>query len=147
MNVAIVGSRDYTRLDIVERIVFGIAAKYPDAWIVSGGARGVDQAAERAAQEGGLRVKSYRPFESPRSGEYGISIWLSHDDGDPFGSVHERFDSYGKAAFFRNELIVNDADVVVAFWDGKSRGTKHDIELARAAGKRLFIYNSEGKLA
>ena len=41
------------------------------------------------------------------------------------------WDKYGKAAgFIRNEQMAQNADALVVFWDGKSRGTKNMIELA-----------------
>ena len=47
---------------------------------------------------------------------------------------------HGKSAgFVRNELIVSDADIVFAFWDGKSKGTAHDIQLAKKQNKELHI--------
>jgi len=47
---------------------------------------------------------------------------------------------YGKSAGIRrNELIVNDADVVFAFWDGKSKGTAHNIKLAQKQNKEIHI--------
>ena len=48
MKIAIVGSRDFANLNLVKNIVKQIKEKYPDAIIVSGGARGVDQTAEQA---------------------------------------------------------------------------------------------------
>ena len=51
------------------------------------------------------------------------------------------WDKYGKSAgFIRNKLIINEADMVVAFWDGKSKGTKNSIDLAINAGKPVDIY-------
>ena len=35
------------------------------------------------------------------------------------------------ATFVRNRLIVDMADVVVAFWNGSSRGTKYTIDYAK----------------
>jgi len=40
----------------------------------------------------------------------------------------------------RNGFIVAHADFVVAFWDGKSRGTKNAIDRAKRLGKRLYIF-------
>jgi hypothetical protein len=56
--------------------------------------------------------------------------------------VHEAdWDKHGRAAGpIRNELIVRDCDEVIAFWDGKSRGTKSTINLAHKAGKPVHIY-------
>ena len=42
------------------------------------------------------------------------------------------WDKYGKAAGYkRNEEMARNADALIAFWDGKSRGTKHMIDLAK----------------
>ena len=41
------------------------------------------------------------------------------------------WDSFGKSAgYIRNEQMAQNADALVAFWDGQSRGTKHMIDLA-----------------
>jgi predicted Rossmann fold nucleotide-binding protein DprA/Smf involved in DNA uptake len=115
MHIAIVGSRDYPDLAQVTRYVAAIARKYPDAVIVSGGARGVDQAAESAAIDLGLET-----------------------------IIHPAdWDTHGKSAGFkRNALIVRDAEVVVAFQKNGSRGTQHSIDLARAQGKPVYVYSA-----
>ena len=45
----------------------------------------------------------------------------------------------------RNELIIKDADIVVAMWDGVSKGTKNSISLAVQQKKRLIVdmYNEK----
>jgi len=82
--------------------------------IVSGGAKGADTLAERYARENGLPMETIRPE------------WGKH----------------GRAAgVIRNREIVNAADIVVAFWDGTSRGTKSSIDFAKKKrGKRLKLY-------
>ena len=41
------------------------------------------------------------------------------------------WDVYGKrAGYIRNEEMAKNADALIAFWDGKSKGTKHMIDLA-----------------
>lgn len=43
------------------------------------------------------------------------------------------YEKYGKAApLKRNIIIIENADIVLAFWDGKSRGTKFVIDECRA---------------
>lgn len=82
--------------------------------IVSGGARGADAIGKALA--GHLRLK-YTEF---------LPDWAK----------------YGRSAGFkRNALIINHADVVLAFWDGKSRGTKNSIDIAQAQGKKVIIYD------
>lgn len=111
MKIAIVGSRNFKRLDKVVRFVSHLEK---DVIVVSGGARGVDQAAERAARQHGLQTLIIRPD----------------------------WDKYGKSAGFRrNHTIVEQADELVAFWDGKSKGAKHSIDLARKKGIPVLVIN------
>lgn len=42
------------------------------------------------------------------------------------------WDKHGKSAGYkRNEEMARNADALIAFWDGKSKGTKHMIDIAR----------------
>ena len=83
----------------------------PDA-IVSGGAKGADTYAREFAEKKGIRLIEHLP-------DYG---------------------KYGKAApLVRNRLIIDDCDKVLAFWDGKSKGTKYAIDYAESKGKPIKI--------
>jgi predicted Rossmann fold nucleotide-binding protein DprA/Smf involved in DNA uptake len=109
MKIAIVGSRDFHDPQAVTDFVASLPS---DAVIVSGGARGVDTWAERAALARGLSVEVHKA----------------------------NWDAYGKrAGFVRNFLIVKSADRVVAFWDGRSKGTAHSIRVAREIGKDVQV--------
>jgi hypothetical protein len=113
LTVAIVGSRKYPNLPLVRDFVRMLP---PQVDIISGGAKGVDQTAEFAAREYGK----------------GVTVFAAE------------WDRYGKAAgFIRNQDIVDCADVVVAFWDGKSRGTQHSIALAQKAGTPHYVFPAE----
>lgn len=108
MRVAVVGPRGYGKMELVRQYVRGLPA---DTVVVSGGTLGVDDTAVSEAKLCGLATTVYLPE------------WAK----------------YGKSAGFkRNVLIVNDADVVVAFWDGRSKGTKHSMDLAVSLGKPLI---------
>jgi len=49
-----------------------------------------------------------------------------------------------KAGFVRNEQMLNvGPDLVIAFWDGESRGTKHMIDGARKRKLRLLVIDGE----
>lgn len=109
MKVAIVGSRGFWDLDLVGEYVNGLP---PGDSVVSGGARGVDVAAERAATLDGRDVLSF-PANWALLGK--------------------------RAGFVRNVQIVDACDRLVAFWDGQSRGTKHSIDLAKRAGKPVLV--------
>lgn len=150
MRVAIIGSRDYADLPRVRRFVAALARKYPGAIVVSGGARGVDETAEEAAQENGLGVISYRPIELPESPDlekpdfrYTVQVVTERIGDYRLGESRLSppvFRTFAACAMFRNAWIVEDADQVVAFWDGKSRGTQAGIDNAKAAGKEPWIY-------
>jgi predicted Rossmann fold nucleotide-binding protein DprA/Smf involved in DNA uptake len=113
MKIAIVGSRDYPHLDRVQNFV---AALKKDCIIVSGGARGVDSTAEKAAKENGLEFILFLPD----------------------------WDKNGKSAgFLRNIQIIEEADIIVAFWDGVSHGTLHSITEAVKRNKTVRIYGAQ----
>jgi len=95
MRVAIVGSRDFVPLKQVEKYVQTLKA---EDTIITGGARGVDKAAEKAGKKRGLNVRVFCPD----------------------------WERYGRAAgMLRNSDVVNNCDRLAAFWDGASTGT-HD---------------------
>lgn len=108
-RVAIVGSRGFKDLDRVRAYVGFLL---PQDTVVSGGARGVDSTAEEEARRRGIKVTIFLPD------------WKAHGK---------------RAGFLRNQDIVNEADRVVAFWDGTSRGTANTIELARRADKPVEV--------
>lgn len=84
--------------------------------IVSGGARGVDRTAALAASSRGLQVTEIRP--DWRLGK--------------------------RAALIRNEQIVAYCDGLVAFWDGRSRGTAFTISLAKKHRKLREVFRISG---
>lgn len=81
--------------------------------IVSGGARGVDESARAYALACGLPLTELLP-------DYG---------------------QYGRSAPLRRNLeIVRRADLVLAFWDGSSRGTKFVIDACRRLGVPVRVF-------
>ena len=106
MKLAIFGSRTLVTIDLSEYIPDGVNE------IVSGGARGIDQAARAFAHEHGLLLTEFLP-------EYA---------------------RYGRAApLKRNQSIADYADEGIAFWDGKSRGTADTIRRFERLGKRMTV--------
>lgn len=100
-RVAIVGSREFSSELLVRAYVRALPKTY---MVVSGGARGVDSWAVDEARKRGLQTCVY-PADWNR---------------------------YGKpAGMIRNRTIVDNCDWLVAFYDGKSRGTAHTIGLAQ----------------
>lgn len=114
MNVAIVGSRNFPQLKLVEWYVRDMPE---GVTVVSGGASGVDQAAADAAEERGLAVAVELP------------------DLTDCTARHE----FTKRYHARNQRIVDRADLVVAFTEKDSGGTWDTIKRARKAGKPVKI--------
>lgn len=80
--------------------------------IVSGGANGVDRCASEYAKNNGIRLTEFLP-------EY---------------SRYRR-----GAPIVRNKKIVDYADKIIVFWDGRSKGTLSVIKYAERVGKKLEI--------
>ena len=123
MRIAVVGSRTFNDYNYLHERLTGLLWDLVESQtgslppctfsIVSGGARGADSIAEQWAKAWG----------------YEIIVFLAD------------WDKYGKSAGYkRNQQIVDCADVVVAFWDGESKGTKHSIDLAVKQNKQVLIY-------
>ena len=80
--------------------------------IVSGGAKGIDACARDYAKSNNLLYTEFLP-------DY---------------ARYQRC-----APLKRNEKIVQYADIVLAFWDGKSKGTKYTIDFCRQVGKEPWV--------
>lgn len=148
--VAIIGSRDWPDPERVRDFVRKLATKYPDSTIISGGAHGVDRAAEEEAQAAGLGVISLRPVDAkPRYYAELVSnerarYLLGQPALDYIAVVLEGDkDSYADACKHRNTVIVQMANHVVAFWKPQSRGTLHAINHAHSLKRPVFIYRPE----
>lgn len=83
--------------------------------IVSGGARGIDTCAREYALSHGLKLTEFLPD-------------------------YERY--CRGAPLRRNLLIIDYADIVIALWDGVSRGTKYVIDHCKGK-KEVIVYKIE----
>ena len=109
--MAIVGSRHFPELDRVRDFVRALPN---GATVVTGGASGVDAAAGEAARERALGLIKLPPRLEEAS--------------DPSASAR------------RNQELVESADVLVAFWDGQSSGTRKTVERALESGREVHVY-------
>jgi predicted Rossmann-fold nucleotide-binding protein len=108
-RLAVVGSRSFSDYALLSRVLSAVHT--PITHIVSGGARGADSLAARYAEEHGIELLVFLPDWSTGKG----------------------------AGFARNRLIVENADALIAFWDGVSRGTAHSIGLAKERGIPVYV--------
>lgn len=117
MRVLVTGSRSWREMDTVTTALDWVAGRSQDPVVlVAGGAKGADTMAESWARNRGFSVEIHRPD------------W-----------------STGRAAGIRrNEAMLDaGADLVVAFWDGESRGTSHCISKARERGMKVWIVSPQ----
>ncbi|MCE5333762.1 MAG: DUF2493 domain-containing protein [Desulfobacteraceae bacterium] len=104
MKIIVAGSRDFSDYRLMKTKLDHLLQNQKDATIVSGGARGADTLAIQYAKENGLEIVV----------------------------INAEWDTYGRSAGYRrNERMAEESDALVAFWDGRSRGTAHMIEIAK----------------
>ena len=84
--------------------------------IVSGGAKGIDTCAREYALAHNIKLTEFLPdYNTQKKG----------------------------APLKRNLQIIEYADIVLAFWDGKSRGTKFVIDHCGKIGVEVKVYKGE----
>lgn len=59
----------------------------------------------------------------------------------PVHSFPAQWSVYGKrAGYIRNAQMADNADALIAVWDGKSNGTRSMIQLAQSKGLKVYIH-------
>lgn len=122
IRVIIAGTRDFNRYELLETeaaaLVDWLKSQHPDCTItiVSGGARGADLLGERFA-----RSHKYKLVRVPAD-------WQKY--GNHAGPIRNR-----QMLNYAREAI----GVLLAFWDGKSRGTRNMIDIAKDAGIDVHV--------
>ena len=112
MKVIIAGSRDFSDYHFLKQSCDNLLSELEDVEIVSGGARGADKMGEFYSKERSLGLKIF-PAD---------------------------WDKLGKSAgYIRNKQMAEYADMLIAFWDGQSKGTGHMIDLANQNGLTVHI--------
>ncbi len=110
MKIAVVGSREFKQMGLVEETLYA-KINYLDAEIITGGAKGVDEFAMKFAERIKRPCEIIRPINPANKLDY----------------------------LFRNVEIITKADKIIAFWDGQSKGTKFVIDYAKARGKDIEV--------
>lgn len=110
-STIIAGSRSCTDIEVLRRAI-RLCGWVPDV-VISGGARGVDKLGEQWAAENNVPVEQY------------LADW----------------NKYGKSAgYIRNVKMAENANSLIAIWDGESVGTRHMIDIAKKKRLHVFVY-------
>lgn len=129
LRIIVAGGRDFKNYDLLSNIIMKYLEEMDDTGIVdnpkqikfvSGAARGADSLGEQFAYTWGYDVARF------------VANW----------------DTYGKSAGYRRNAEMakfaseeGNIGVLIAFWDGKSRGTKHMIDLAKRYALDVHVVN------
>lgn len=108
--ILVAGGRDF---DDYARVKADLAKHNPEV-IVSGMARGADKLGVKYANENGGQLKEFPA----------------------------QWDKYGKSAGYkRNQQMLDEGkpDLVLIYWDGISKGTKHMLDIAKRAGVKVQL--------
>lgn len=123
-RIIVCGGVDFDDYGLLKTKLDELLPKFENVRLISGHARGADSLGERYAAENGIPVQVF-PAE-----------WTK----------------YGKAAGpIRNKAMLNyakeETTVVVAFWNGKSRGTADMLKQAKSGGAEcvVFFYEQQDK--
>lgn len=108
VKLLIAGGRTFTDYDLlVDEVIDFLGTAKPKPTIISGVAAGADMLGVRFAREAELELIPYPA----------------------------RWDLYGKSAGFRRNLEMADAATkAIIFWDGKSKGSEHMINICKTRG-------------
>jgi hypothetical protein len=109
MRIAVIGSRSF---DGERRLCRTLDSLPHVTEIVTGDARGANQLAEAYAKHRGIPLRIF------------AADWRRWRKG---------------AAERRNRLIVAASDLVVAFWDHESPGTRMELEIAESLSKPIDV--------
>lgn len=114
MKVIIAGGRDYHNYDKLLTAIQN--AQFEITTVISGGANGVDALGE----------------------QYAENMYL------PLNVYHADWEQHGRAAGpIRNRKMAENADALIALWDGKSKGTKNMIETATKKGLLVYVERTD----
>lgn len=115
VKLIIAGGRDYDNYNELERVTDYMLSNLITTHkivIVSGGARGADSLAVQYAQ-----IRGYELITMPAD-------WEAHGRS---------------AGYVRNAQMAEVATHLLAFWDGRSRGTKHMVDIAHSMKIKVHV--------
>lgn len=157
-----IGSRDvYTVPKNVEEQLYGIAQSNPDIRFIVGENRGADEAFQKTISAIGVRSRSEvyvldevrgNKFELPTKmfkSEYDIDtkkVFIKSEGMEDrliMTDVENPADIVNSREYFTfiNSKLLDDADIVVVLWDSSCKFTFSNINILKARGKEVFVFN------
>jgi uncharacterized phage-like protein YoqJ len=141
-KVAFTGHR-HLKYDDVVRSLIKVHSDFPGAMWITGGAYGLDSHAARFALDNSILLWLVLPFPAKvlcarwPSGDARDLLFRSVKDCARLSVVSPVFSmaSYQR----RNELMVDAADVLAAFFDGSPGGTANCVRYANSVGRRVVM--------
>jgi uncharacterized phage-like protein YoqJ len=112
MRLIVAGGRDFDDYELLCDEVTKFIENEKDVTIISGLARGADTLGCQFAQELNIPLEGF----AAEWGKYGRSAGIK-----------------------RNKYMAKNADSLIAFWDGKSKGTMHMIDYAYEKGLKVKV--------
>jgi len=114
MKIAIVGGRDFSDYNLLSKVLDEFKENQSNqiTTMISGGAKGADTLGKQWAEENNIQTLIFK------------AEWQIYGRG---------------AGPIRNKKIIENADFVLAFWDGKSRGTANSINICRETNTKHKI--------
>lgn len=112
MKVIIAGSRTFQDYPMLCKYCDWLLKEYKDIEIVSGGSKGADSLAEVYAKERNYKLTTFLPN------------W--NENGKSAGPL-------------RNLEMAKYSEMLIAFWDGESKGTKNMVDTAKRLGLNTYL--------
>lgn len=131
---------------VLPAIVEELARDHNVGTLLSGMAQGVDLIWAGIARQFRLQLEAYIPFPEQTKGW--DAEWVNYREGlmDYASFIHQASNRYATWAFHkRNDMMLDDCDVVVAVWDPRRSGggTASVVRKARERGKPLVVVDLE----
>ena len=119
LGVGIIGSKNFKDSALIHAWLDRLDLELgPFDKLIIGGVGGTDTSAEKWAKNNRKEIKVY----------------------------YADWSTYGKKAIFvRNIFIVDNSDILIAFWDGDSKDSAHAIRISRASNKPLLVISERGE--
>ncbi len=112
MRVIVAGTRSFTDYNFLKEKLDTLFQGTKPTAIVCGMANGADMMGRKYAKENNIPAKEMKA----------------------------NWDKYGRSAgYIRNREMALEADALVCFWDGESRGSKNMIDIARGLGLKVRV--------